>query len=467
MAERQSSVIAQPGAGLAGTAENCLKPGKDERVTVNEPPAETSSPFHSIFALEVGCDNCNKDRTLAYQGTCFLLSDLNCRKEEYIFATAAHNLFCTVCGHWLWVQIYSDLSKDQFLTKGKISRKNENGWLIVPDWYKKNAKDAEKNSNPDPFRHDYGIIAAKKGRCKCPLTYWVDENLLGVATKCQEEEDDVRMCGYPVDVYTYRDGKEESQTAEKRKYWVDKPRRAEFAEHGHQLHHFVDSSGGQSGSPVFLLPQEGEAATARTGYVVGIHVKGGDKHNLAVKLRDERGSDTTPMEDLRKWAKDPSEWLPADNVEVAEKSVKRGVRQSEQKGMHGGRRHQQQQADSGAEAPTTKEPKKKYESLDQQLSDRTGWKSGVFRKLVPDLVSMLTPAAMLRQCEAEELITCEQRQLFALHTGSAAQNQALLDALRLGDDESFHTFLECIRKVESKPIRKQLLPKLEPVDKFC
>eukprot|EP00117_Sycon_ciliatum_P011779 scpid107911/ scgid13109/ len=88
------------------------------------------------------------------------------------------------------------------------------------------------------------------------------------------------------------------------------------------------------------------------------------------------------------------------------------------------------------------------ESLDQQLSDRTGWKSGVFRKLVPDLVSMLTPAAMLRQCEAEELITCEQRQLFALHTGSAAQNQALLDALRLGDDESFHTFLECIRKVE-------------------
>ncbi|XP_065198085.1 uncharacterized protein LOC135829614 isoform X2 [Sycon ciliatum] len=360
MAERQSSVIAQPGAGLAGTAENCLKPGKDERVTVNEPPAETSSPFHSIFALEVGCDNCNKDRTLAYQGTCFLLSDLNCRKEEYIFATAAHNLFCTVCGHWLWVQIYSDLSKDQFLTKGKISRKNENGWLIVPDWYKKNAKDAEKNSNPDPFRHDYGIIAAKKGRCKCPLTYWVDENLLGVATKCQEEEDDVRMCGYPVDVYTYRDGKEESQTAEKRKYWVDKPRRAEFAEHGHQLHHFVDSSGGQSGSPVFLLPQEGEAATARTGYVVGIHVKGGDKHNLAVKLRDERGSDTTPMEDLRKWAKDPSEWLPADNVEVAEKSVKRGVRQSEQKGMHGGRRHQQQQADSGAEAPTTKEPKKKF-----------------------------------------------------------------------------------------------------------
>ncbi|XP_065197942.1 uncharacterized protein LOC135829468 isoform X2 [Sycon ciliatum] len=465
MAERQSSVIAQPGAGLTGTAENCLKPGEDERVTVNEPPAETSSPFHSIFALEVGCDNCDKGQPLplAYQGTCFLLSDLNCRKEEYIFATAAHNLFCDDCGEWLWVQIYSDLSQEQFLTMGKISRKNKNGWLIVADWYKENAKDAKKKSNPDLFRHDYGIITAKKSRCKCPLAYWADKNLLGVATQCQKNEDDVRMCGYPMD--TYYGGKEER--AEKRKYWVDKPRPATFAEHSHQLHHFVDSSPGQSGSPVFLLPKEGEAETASaTGYVVGIHVKGADERNSAVKLRDEHGRDTKPMEDLRNWAKDPSPWLPAKNVEVAEKSVKRVVRRSEQKGMHGGRLHQQQQADSGAEAPTTKEPKKKYESLVQQLSDRTGWESGVFRKLVPDLVSMLTPAAMLRQCEAEELITFDQRQLFATYPGPAAQNEALLDALRLGDDASFHTFLECIRKVEPPASARRLLAKLEPVDKF-
>ncbi|XP_065197939.1 uncharacterized protein LOC135829467 [Sycon ciliatum] len=464
MAERQSSVIAQPGAGLAGTAENCLKPGEDERVTVNEPPAEMSSPFHSIFALEVGCDNCDKDRTLAYQGTCFLLSDLNCAtSKEYIFATAAHNLLCNDCGDWLWVQIYSDLSQNQFLTMGKISRKNKNGWLIVPDWYKDNAKDAKKNSNPDQFRHDYGIIAAKRSRCKCPLAYWADENLLGVANQCQKKEDDVRMCGYPT--HTFYGGKEE--TAEKRKYWVDKPRPAAFAEHGHQLHHFVDSSGGQSGSPVFLLPKEGETETASaTGYVVGIHVKGADERNSAVKLRDEHGRDTKPMEDLRNWAKDPSPWLPASNVEVAEKSAKRGVRQSEQKGMHGGRLHQQQQADSGAEAPTTKEPKKKCESLDRQLSDMTAWQSDVFTELLPDLVSTLTPSAMRRQCEAKKLIKQPQRQLFASYIGPAAQNEALLDALRLGDDESFHKFLECIREVEPPASARRLLAKLELVDKF-
>ncbi|XP_065197822.1 uncharacterized protein LOC135829344 [Sycon ciliatum] len=354
MAERQSFVIAQPGAGLAETAENRLKQYKDERVTVDEPPAETSSPFHSIFALEGGCDNCDEVYAPLIQGTCFLLSDLNyAASKEYIFATAAHNLFCSDCGHWRWVQIYSDLSEEQFLTKGEISRKNENGWLIVPDWYKDNAKDAKEKSKPDRFRHDYGIIAAKKSRCKFPLAYWADENLLGVANQCQKKEDDVRMCGYPI--HTYYGGNKE--TAEKRKYWVDKPRRAEFAEHDHHLRHFVDSSEGQSGSPVFRLPKEGEGAT---GYVVGIHVSGSEKHNSAVKLRDECGRDTTPMADLRNWVKDPSPWLPAYNVEVAEKSVKRVVRRSEQKGMHGGRLHQQQQADSGAEAPTTKEPKKKF-----------------------------------------------------------------------------------------------------------
>ena len=301
-----------------------LKPD-DQRVTVAEPSAETASPFHSIFALASGCDNCDKvrRRTLAYQGTCFLLSDLNyAASREYIFATAAYNLLCTNCGHWRWVQIYSDLSEHQFLTKGKITRKNENGWLIVPDWYKYNAKDSKTNSNLDKFRHDYGIIAAKKSRCECPLVYWADENLLGVATQCQKEEDDVRMCGYPM--YTYYGGRQE--TAEKCKYWVDEPRRAEFAEHDNQLHHFVDSSGGQGGSPVFLLPKEGEAETASaTGYVVGIHVGGGMIHNSAVKLRDEYGRDTKPMKDLRNWAKDPSPWLPADNVEEYDEESGKGL----------------------------------------------------------------------------------------------------------------------------------------------
>ncbi|XP_065194350.1 uncharacterized protein LOC135825659 isoform X2 [Sycon ciliatum] len=106
------------------------------------------------------------------------------------------------------------------------------------------------------------------------------------------------------------------------------------------------------------------------------------------------------------------------------------------------------------------------ESLDQQLSDMTAWESDVFTELRPDLVSTLTPGDMRRQCEAKKLITRAQRQLFASNTGRAAQNEELLDALSTGDDESFHTFLECIRKVEPPASARRLLAKLEPVDKF-
>ncbi|XP_065187991.1 uncharacterized protein LOC135818527 isoform X2 [Sycon ciliatum] len=110
--------------------------------------------------------------------------------------------------------------------------------------------------------------------------------------------------------------------------------------------------------------------------------------------------------------------------------------------------------------------KEKNEFLDQQLSDMTAWKSDVFTELRPDLVSTLTPGDMRRQCEAKKLITLAQRQLFASNTGRAAQNEELLDALSTGDDESFHTFLECIREVEPPPSARRLLAKLEPVDKF-
>ncbi|XP_065197950.1 uncharacterized protein LOC135829472 isoform X2 [Sycon ciliatum] len=337
MAEGQPSVMAQPGAGTAGTAEKRLKvKGKhDERVIVTEPSAETPSPFHSIFALKCGCVRCDKKTQVGIRedclGTCFLLSDLNSASKDYIiFATAAHNLVCCDCGEWCWVQIYTDLSEEKFLTNGKISRKNENGCLIVPDWYKENATKKHEHRH----LHDYGIIAVKTSKV-CPLVKWADKKLLGVATQCKKKEDDVRMCGYPL--HTYYDGKKIKKPAEKCKYWVDEPRRAEFG-HDQLLHHFVDSSPGQSGSPVFLLPKEDEAeTTCATGYVVGIHVKGGHEHNSAVMLRDERERDTKPMVDLREWANNPPAFLPEESVAVvcSEKSVKPGVRPSEQIGLHG------------------------------------------------------------------------------------------------------------------------------------
>eukprot|EP00117_Sycon_ciliatum_P018493 scpid112039/ scgid17078/ len=98
MAEGQSSAMAQPGASMATAAEidaqNCLTPGEDEGVTVAEPSAETASP---LFARVVGCGDCDKATGKSYEGTCFLLSDLNGSgaTKDYIFcATAAHNVYC-------------------------------------------------------------------------------------------------------------------------------------------------------------------------------------------------------------------------------------------------------------------------------------------------------------------------------------------------------------------------------------
>ncbi|XP_065197785.1 uncharacterized protein LOC135829310 [Sycon ciliatum] len=423
-----------------------LKLREDERVTVAEPSAETASPFHSIFALEVGCGDCDKATGDSYQGTCFLLSDLNsaATKDYIIFATAAHNLVCNRCGDWLWVRIYKDLSAPP-LTSEEISRKNDYGGLIVPTWYKNNAKDPEKTN--EKYLHDYGIIAVKTSKV-CPLVKWADK-LLGVATQCKKEEG-VRMCGYPT--YTLYGGIE--KPAKKCKYWVKEDRLATFAEHDHHLHHFVDSTGGQSGSPVFLLPKGGEAETASaTGYVVGIHIAGSKEHNYAVKIRDEHGHDTKPMADLREWAKNPSAFLPEESVAVvcSEKSVKPGVMPSEQIGLHGGRL-----VISGPE-----EPKKMYESLDMNP-----WESVAFKELLPYLVSTLIPLDMRLHCQDKKLITHSERLKFASCNDLAAQNEALFKALRVGNDESFHKLLECIRQVEPSASVRMLLDELEPLDKF-
>ena len=105
-------------------------------------------------------------------------------------------------------------------------------------------------------------------------------------------------------------------------------------------------------------------------------------------------------------------------------------------------------------------------SDESQLSDMTAWESDVFTELRPTLGSTLTPDDMRRQCEAKKLITPAQSKLFASYIGPAAQNEALLNALSTGDDESFYTFLECIRKVEPPASARRLLAKLELVDKF-
>ncbi|XP_065188745.1 uncharacterized protein LOC135819459 [Sycon ciliatum] len=96
----------------------------------------------------------------------------------------------------------------------------------------------------------------------------------------------------------------------------------------------------------------------------------------------------------------------------------------------------------------------------------SAWESPVFTGLLSRMVNAFTPAPLRIECESKGLIKRTQRQSFAALVGPAAQNEALLDALRSGDDESFHVFLDCIRHVEPEASVREILAKLDGVDKL-
>eukprot|EP00117_Sycon_ciliatum_P028661 scpid96466/ scgid22981/ len=94
------------------------------------------------------------------------------------------------------------------------------------------------------------------------------------------------------------------------------------------------------------------------------------------------------------------------------------------------------------------------------------WESPVFKRLLPDMIRTFTADNLRTQCESRGLITRDQKIKFAAYTGPAAQNEALLDAVRTGDDESFHDFLECIRKAHVLASVRKILEKLDSIDKY-
>lgn len=279
--------------------------GKDERVVANWPDTK-SSPFDSIFALESGCDNCGD----IHQGTCFILNELNNDEKKscqdyYLFVTAGHNIFCGTCLSYSWVRIYENLEEETYLldtdeSEGKISRYNKNGWLKVPDSF----ENKERKELTD-WGQNYGIIAAKKSKCERPVKPWNGSLMLAVMPSCTGETLKVHLSGFPQDVV--HGGVQ--QIARPYQYWVKEAREAHQSTGKNLLEHFVDTSSGQSGSPLFVLPENTtETQSAHPAYVVGIHVgciKGKDSSNLAVRLKEKSGDNTKPMKELEYWAENP------------------------------------------------------------------------------------------------------------------------------------------------------------------
>eukprot|EP00117_Sycon_ciliatum_P039410 scpid78469/ scgid6158/ len=428
----------------AGFEEEILIESTDHRKIANEPPVDSPhhAPYHATFNIKMGCVECAQSG----HGTAFLLYDLNRLSGEYYYlATAAHNLYCYNCGDYRWVQIiekWQETSESTgtgtetqtttpvFLSK-RITKKNADGWLKVPEWYEKNAKQSAK---ADRFPHDYGIVAAsRETTMSAPFTTL--SKVLKAAPNATEKKKNSFLLGFPGRIYANGAW----VRAKKCKYWVETPGSVEGFNDA-LFKHYIDSSRGQSGCVLYTLDEAGKKASA-----LGIHVGGNDaeKYNVAVKLC----SGSSAMAELKGWALNPPPMgqgdeeefdLDDDGVEYEEKEeegspnfLQDPVQEEEEIGKPSHRVvHKPQTSPS---APRV------HESLDQQLSDMTAWESDVFTELRPKLGSTLTPDDMRRQCEAKKLITPAQSKLFASYIGPAAQNEALLNALSTGDDESFHT----------------------------
>ncbi|XP_065196914.1 uncharacterized protein LOC135828395 [Sycon ciliatum] len=334
------------GAAATGGEEKVFN-AEDRRVRVLNPrkPPAGGHPVHaSIFQVRSVC-MCGIG-----SGTCFMVEQLNKGSDPpcYYFTTAAHVIFCSDCGEYCWIQIVYEWDPKKpkpsstFLPDETfVEENNDRGWLRVPEDYKTNC--GEGKEVWDRYLYDYGIIALRKDNLEKGLKKELDELSDAMLRKPMaqlsrmEFVDQAFLCGFPVAV--------KGEKVRGHMYWmpVDKAKKAEpllddigfkkrraqeratsalFAmpqrhmsdgdgdgnnkSSSHQdlvvkrlYRHYIDSSGGQSGSPVYSYNDEdGE-------YVVyGIHAgcwrfDGAEKSlycNVAVRIQEV-------YKDMSEWIK--------------------------------------------------------------------------------------------------------------------------------------------------------------------
>eukprot|EP00117_Sycon_ciliatum_P015140 scpid79748/ scgid15110/ len=285
---------------------------------------ESTDPVHvrmgkSIFHLRIDCEKCG----IGGYGSCFLLQDLSkdgdgdCDGDYVYFATAAHNLYCvsfrkkeknpnceTGCNQYCFVKIIERWSPDEktpvYLVTDNIGKNSKAGWLKVSNKYEKSAKSvqvqvkvrkadaATHQAKLDRYTYDFGVIAARKVDLldnNPSLLPGIDQQVPVFWGNLEPDDVSAYLCGYPGRVGDHKKD-ELPPRAKKRKYWVPSASRVVVLA-PNLLKHYVHSSGGQSGAPLYKLTPSvaGEAPC-----VLGIHVGGDpksnprDRHNLAVKL---------------------------------------------------------------------------------------------------------------------------------------------------------------------------------------
>ncbi|XP_065196912.1 uncharacterized protein LOC135828394 [Sycon ciliatum] len=306
-------------SGAAATGgEEMVFNAEDRRVRVLNPRKSPAGghPVHaSIFQVRSACKTCKQ----VAPATCFMVEQLNKGRDHpcYYFTTAAHVLCCSDCGEYCWIQIVYEWDPKKpkpsstFLPDETfVEENNDRGWLRVPEDYVKNC--GEGKGDWDRYLYDYGIIALRKDnleqRLKDELDKLSGENAMVRKPMAQqprmESVDQAFLCGFP--------GEVKKEAVRGHMYWmpVDKAKKAEpllddigFKKRSGQeretsalfampqrhtndgdgdgnnksssnqdlvvkrlYRHYIDSSGGQSGSPVYSYDDEEDE------YIVyGIH----------------------------------------------------------------------------------------------------------------------------------------------------------------------------------------------------
>ncbi|XP_065196911.1 uncharacterized protein LOC135828393 [Sycon ciliatum] len=305
-------------SGAAATGgEEMVFNAEDRRVRVLNPrkPPAGGHPVHaSIFQVRSACKTCKQ----VAPATCFMVEQLNKGAHPcYYFTTAAHVICCSDCGEYCWIQIvyewdpkFPEPSSTFLPDKTFVEENNDRGWLRVPEDYIKNCGKGKEDW--DRYLYDYGVIALRKDNLekglKNELAMLSGENAMVRKPRAQkarmESVDQAFLCGFP--------GEVKKEAVRGHMYWmpVDKAKKAEplldaigFQKRRGQeretsalfampqrhtndgdgdgnnksssnqelvvqrlYRHYIDSSGGQSGSPVYSYDDEEDE------YIVyGIH----------------------------------------------------------------------------------------------------------------------------------------------------------------------------------------------------
>ena len=271
----QSASAVDPPRNTGQQDEQVCFPGADRRRKVSDLAKSLSSvPYLHIVRLEVWKRCCEQPLK---QATAFLLD--GGEDSEYChYATAGHVLACvTHMRYATEVSIFSAADDKEVLAKIRIGQSDQPGYYVANPSYVEVIQDQSKCR-----AHDFGVIAVRRDEVKPKF-------IRAPCFRAPSELPENRAClisGFPAVM---------DETTR------PPPQNKHMYEHGGDLHyldsyhhypvplwkHFIDTSGGQSGSPVLLRDDP--------TVVLGMHIGYGTESahsveatcNLAVVLTQE------------------------------------------------------------------------------------------------------------------------------------------------------------------------------------